>query len=438
MAVGPLTDLRNPLQISLRALEEKYPQYHIVLWASDGGSPELMPGTRWFRRDSELISTNNRGFWGFSNGTHHYEYYLIIEGIFTYKNNKMNSSNYSTFVASTAGFDFEKKECIMKTIPEFSNSWMSRLSPDMCLKDLTLPGTRSSSASTYWINDAANLNIEPEIHDKRLKLKLLGMHKFHKDSVRAQLNSGIRLLDLRCDEERRLRHGPIVLDKQLDDVLDHVKEFLTVNTKEAVMIMLSFSSASVEYDDSKPWSEGYSIKNDEVPKNFNRELKRDMIKDDFLYTGKEWPKLSDVRGKAVIFREWDVESDQDRWGLDCRLPKWEAVRCSGSSTKACDLAAKRWKELKRDFSSRDSLISIVLGACLRHDPTDEESWVLPLETAPLLQKKAEEYVKKQKTKLKHLWVYGDDMKEETSMAIAKLNFWGSGDQKPSRPESAPA
>ncbi|KAJ0327585.1 hypothetical protein COL5a_005972 [Colletotrichum fioriniae] len=314
-----------------------------------------------------------------------------------------------------------------------ARSWMKHLPDEMCVKDLSLPGTRCSSASTYWINDVANIDVEPEIRDKKLKSRLLSMHKCHKDSIRTQLQNGVRLLDLRCDGERRLRHGPLVLEKQLDDVLDHVRDFLKENKDETVMIMLSFSSASATYDADKHWSEGYSINYDDVPVNFNKDFKRDMKKEKLLYTGKEWPLLRDVRGKAVIFRGWDVDSEEDRWGLECRLPVWVAARSSTSSIKAGDLAAQRWEDLAGDFSSRESLKSIVLAACLHHDPTDEAGWVSPLQTAPILQNKAEEHLKKSTRKMKHLWVYGDDMKEKTNMAIAKLNFWGSDDEGPSRP-----
>ncbi|KAK1716288.1 PLC-like phosphodiesterase [Colletotrichum lupini] len=432
MAVGLPTSAKNPVQNRLQVLQAQYPEYHVVIWASAGGSFKLLPGTRWVRKGVELIQFSN--LLGLSTDTRHFEYYIIIEGAFRYRNKYMKATDYRDYVGSTANFDFEKRQCVMQPKTDFcAKSWMKHLPDDTCVKDLSLPGTRCSSASTYWINDVANIDVEPEISDKKLRLQLLGMHKCHKDSIRTQLQNGVRLLDLRCDGERRLRHGPLVLEKQLEDVLDDVRDFLKDNKNETVMIMLSFSSASATYDADKHWSEGYSINYDDLPKNFNRDFKRDMKKENLLYTGKQWPLLRDVRGKAVIFRGWDVDSEEDRWGLECRLPVWVAARSPTSSIKAEDLAAQRWESLAGDFSSRDSLKSIVLAACLHHDPTDETGWVSPLQTAPILQNKAVEHLKNSTRKMKHLWVYGDDMKEKTNLAIAKLNFWGSDDEGPSRP-----
>ncbi|GKT44983.1 1-phosphatidylinositol phosphodiesterase [Colletotrichum spaethianum] len=346
----------------------------------------------------------------------------------------MTRNNYLTYVASTADFDFEKKECVMPPKPEFSAScWMSHLDDNLSLKDLTLPGTRCSSASASWINDAGDIDAEPEIDDKKLKTKILDMHKYHKSSILTQLNSGIRLLDLRCDASRTLRHGPLTLDKQLDNALDQVKTFLEANKSETVMVILSFSSATAEYDATKPWSEGYSVKVDNVPGHFNKEVKRDMQNDKVLYTGTEWPCLGDVRGQVVIFRGWGLDSDEDRWALDCRLPMWDSADGSPAFTKATDLATQRWSEIVEDFSSQNSLKSIILAASLNHDPTSDTTWIPPLQTAPILQKKAEEHIKQCSKQLQRLWIYGDDMEERTNMAIAKLNFWGSDDEGVSRP-----
>ncbi|KAK1980790.1 PLC-like phosphodiesterase [Colletotrichum cereale] len=313
--------------------------------------------------------------------------------------------------------------------PEFSaTSWMSHLDDDLNLNDLTLPGTRCSSASASWINDGGDIDVEPEIEDQKLRSRILEMHKYHKSGILAQLNSGVRLLDLRCDSSRKLRHGPLTLDKQLDSALDQVKTFLAVNKSEAVMIVLSFSSATAEYDASKSWSEGYSVKFDDVPAQFNKQIMRDMQNDKALYTGTEWPRLGDVRGQAVIFRGWSLGSAEDKWALDCRLPLWESAYGSPEFSQASELATQRWNQIADDFSSQNSLNPIILAASLNHDPKSDTTWILPLQTAPILQKKAEEHIKQCVNQLKHLWVYGDGMEERTNMAIAKLNFWGSDDE----------
>ncbi|TKW56614.1 hypothetical protein CTA1_3518 [Colletotrichum tanaceti] len=442
MAVG--SPLKNPVQARLEALQAKYPQYHIVLWYSDAGSCfSFLPGTRWAGRTSEEIPASP-SLTAFRNVARHFECYFMIEGTFEYDHKKMNSTNYSTYVASTAEFDFDKKQCIMRPKPEFSAScWMKYLDDDLSLRDLTLPGTRCSSATSNWINDAGDLDVEPQIKDRRLTSRILEMHKHHKSSILAQLNSGVRLLDLRCDGLRALRHGPPTIEKQLDDALGQVKRFLADNGSETVVVVLSFSSATVAYDDAaKPWPEGcYSVKADDVPQHFNTDVSRDVQGDKGLYTGTEWPRLGDVRGQAVICRGWGLDSDADRWGLDCRLPAWDSAdggspsssaATTTTATKAAELAEQRWSEIAEGFRGHDSLASIVLAASLRHDPGCDATWIPPLRTAPILRKKAEEHMSQCPRRLPRLWIYGDDMDEKTNMAIAKLNIWGSDDEGANR------
>ncbi|KAK2015252.1 hypothetical protein LZ32DRAFT_672707 [Colletotrichum eremochloae] len=361
MAVGGTPKNHTPLQARLESLKAKNPQYHIVLWYSDAGSCfNLLPGTRWIRQTKrEDISAGN--FF-----THHYECYLIIDGAFEYDHKKMTQSNYMTYVVSTGTFDFESKQS------EFSaSSWMSHLDDGLSLKDLTLPGTRCSSASASWINDAGDIDIEPEIEDQKLKSRILAMYKHHKSGILGQLNSGVRLLDLRCDASRKLRNGPLTLDKQLDCALDQVKLFLAANKSETVMILLSFSSATAGYDASKPWPEGYYVNVDDVPEHFNKQVMRDMNNDKALYTGTEWPRLGDVRGKAVIFRGWALGPGEHKWALDCRLPLWKSAWGSPEFSQASELAIQRWNEIAGDFSTQESLKSIILAASLNHDPKSD-------------------------------------------------------------------
>ncbi|KAJ0303276.1 hypothetical protein COL516b_006795 [Colletotrichum fioriniae] len=112
MAVGLPTSAKSPVQNRLQVLQAQNPQYHVVLWASDGGFLKLMPGTRWVRKGVELIQLSN--LWNLTTGTHHFEYYIIIEGGFQYRNKNMKATNYWDYVGSTASFDFEKRQCVMQ------------------------------------------------------------------------------------------------------------------------------------------------------------------------------------------------------------------------------------------------------------------------------------------------------------------------------------
>lgn len=90
MAVGLPTSAKSPVQNRLQILQAQYPQYHVVLCASAGGSLKLLPGTRWVRKGVELIQFSN--LLGLTSGTRHFEYYIIIEGAFQYRNKYMKAT----------------------------------------------------------------------------------------------------------------------------------------------------------------------------------------------------------------------------------------------------------------------------------------------------------------------------------------------------------
>lgn len=102
-------------------------------------------------------------------------------------------------------------------------NWM-RYMPDVSLSRLSIPGTHDSGAINF--DDLITPN--SAVITQTL-------------SIREQLNSGVRFLDIRCRHQNGLcniYHGNVYLLLQLTDVLNDVYGFLNENPSEAVIISI--------------------------------------------------------------------------------------------------------------------------------------------------------------------------------------------------------
>lgn len=293
---------------------------------------------------------------------------------------------------------------------------MKYLNEELSLESLTLPGTRRSSAVARDVIEA----LLESNHDEAVREKMLAMHMHHEDTICKQLHRGIRLLDLGCSESHDcIAYDDIVLASQeVENALATIKKFLKVNSSETVLVLFSRSCAHLDCTSPKT--------------SFDARM-REMCSDrEAFYVDTKWPTLREAKGKIVVLRGWNSEPGED-WCLDFRhhLAKQAGVpqySCTAKISSAADLVEARWEQISSDLESEHLARRIVLGACLRHEPTDEGGpWILHSSTAGRLQTKMKDHIKKRDGRMMGFWFWGDFMREETNTAIAKLNHLGPGD-----------
>ncbi|KAK2729526.1 1-phosphatidylinositol phosphodiesterase [Colletotrichum kahawae] len=393
MAVGT----KSPLASFLHQQAEKWTGHQVVVWRCDKGEIEFSCDTLHAHFDQGGPKPHTY----FSKGGYTYGLCVIIDGTFQYINSSMTKDNHNLYVLSTAPgvFNEEKGFSFTPQSKLKSTSWMQYLSPDVPLDKVTLPGTRYSCASASNIEDA-DVHLEPE--DRDLAQSIKNMHIHHDDSISQQLNKGIRLLDICCGVDNFVSHGPLTIaNTYVEDALDAVKRFLENNDKETVVVLLNWSSFCLKVDSAKPWQEGgFSTLDDEMPAGFHEYMKTILKDDKFYYTGNTWPKLNEVRGKAVIGCGWTTD-DHDhlgKWGVACQPPKWQLARFS-TPYSSKQLIGERWEKIKNELcTSPDKHRAIVLAGSLQHDPNPKtkDGWIVPRTTAAGLQEELRSHIKKRK------------------------------------------
>lgn len=156
--------------------------------------------------------------------------------------------------------------------------WMSSLSDSLNLSQLSLPGTHDTMA--FYGGDIAQAQSMP---------------------LATQLNSGVRVLDIRCRHYYNgfaIHHGPIYQYANFDDVLYAVSQFLHNNPRETVLMRVK-----------EEWN----------PEGNTREFWQTFQLYAQKYPGLFWdyssanPKLGDVRGKVVLLQNF---SAPQQFGID--------------------------------------------------------------------------------------------------------------------------
>jgi 1-phosphatidylinositol phosphodiesterase len=166
--------------------------------------------------------------------------------------------------------------------PLNGENWMSKVDGSKSLYDMSIPGTHATCA--LYGGDAAQTQ---------------------KKTLKAQLNDGIRFVDIRCRqiEDTFAIHHDLVYEKINfgDGVLKVCLEFLADHPKEAIIM---------------------SVKPEYTP--VNNKLTFEQVFDKYIkdYQCKnQWyfddtvPTLDDVRGKIVLFRRFDTDDPNQVKGL---------------------------------------------------------------------------------------------------------------------------
>ncbi len=155
------------------------------------------------------------------------------------------------------------------------SSWMSTVADATPLSNMTIPGTHDT---------AAIHNLIPYVTAQRM-------------SIPRQLNSGIRYLDLRCQDNNgslRMHHGPVDLDLSLIQVLEMLETFLIANPTEAII-------AQVKDERDQP-SPGFAAA-------FQATLEANNNRFGKLFElGVTTPTLGNVRGKIQLVRRFSSPS----------------------------------------------------------------------------------------------------------------------------------
>lgn len=154
------------------------------------------------------------------------------------------------------------------------NNWMASKSNLLLVSQLSIPGTHDSGAL-----------YEP----------VSGTAKCQNLSIADQLNAGVRFLDIRCrhiNDAFAIHHGSIYQNANFNDVLNAVIGFLNSNPSETVIM---------------------SVKEEHTPSGNTRSFEQTF--DTYVAANpSKWllsssiPKLSDARGKIVLFRRFGAGS----------------------------------------------------------------------------------------------------------------------------------
>ena len=171
------------------------------------------------------------------------------------------------------------------------SNWMACLPHDTELTTLSIPGTHDSHSTEYNVEIPFPLTIVSTIAETQ------------RYEIGDQLNFGVRFLDLRVGEDKRMRHGRIQLRGKLADCLNVIQDFLRGHPSETVLVSVKWdhetiTGSSVAQPD---WFHGY-VEDEWDWRNWPRT--------------EEWPTLSSVRGKAILLRRYSGNCGQGNCGID--------------------------------------------------------------------------------------------------------------------------
>lgn len=166
----------------------------------------------------------------------------------------------------------------IKRLPD----WMSALNGAHSLNKYSIPGTHDSGTQHTGDGIAHTQNF----------------------GISAQLEDGIRFLDIRLDgvtefdQDLVVKHGCILCFLSFGEVLDSCKAFLNDHSGETIIMLVNASGCLYSNIESR----------------FKHYLEQDAYKNLF-YLGETMPTLDQVRGKVVLFRRFKTD-DNSVLGID--------------------------------------------------------------------------------------------------------------------------
>lgn len=123
----------------------------------------------------------------------------------------------------TTGLTAETTQTISYCADDPTNNarWMDCISSNIKISQLSIPGTHESGATQG-----------------------IAMAKCQSTGIRAQLDAGVRALDIRIYKDMSIYHGIIYMGKDLNDVMADIKNFLNDNPSEFLIISIKDENGS--------------------------------------------------------------------------------------------------------------------------------------------------------------------------------------------------
>lgn len=193
-----------------------------------------------------------------------------------------NLKNGDVITRTSAGYNYiadangAETSFMIAFIPEEEYEWMSKLSDNLNLYELSIPGTHDSGTKEVAINYA--------------------VCQFF--TIAEQLSAGIRFFDIRLDGNLNLSHGGTDCHVSFTQVLDWCDDFLTAHPKETIIMRVKEEDGSISD----------KIKNYFADPSNQKRVSR-FLRDTKLH------KLGECRGKIVMLREFPEPDAGGPWGI---------------------------------------------------------------------------------------------------------------------------
>jgi len=187
--------------------------------------------------------------------------------------------------------------------------WMKELSDDIYINRLTIPGTHDSGTYRGYGGIIAQCQ---------------------KWSITEQLEAGIRFLDIRCRhyENNFLIHHSFVFEHlTFDDVQKMMINFLKSNASEVIVMRLSDEFKAEK--NTRSFEETLEVKMQPYREYY------------YLYNGKNYPILKDVRGRIILLNDFDAK--ETKWII------YKALKAQDNYDIAHGQDAKKWEEINNQF-----------------------------------------------------------------------------------------
>lgn len=284
------------------------------------------------------------------------------------------------------------------------STWMSRLSNDTRISQLSIPGTHDSHCTR---DNLKGMNSWGMI-GRMIETQDTGIYQ--------QLKNGVRYVDLRVGEGKRMRHGKVELRGELGDCLNEIDYFLKENSSEAVLVHIMWDHPDVDEPD---W--------------FTEHVREQWWNHRWEYSN-EWPTLGGIRGRALLLRRFKDNSKSSVLGIDVRQffgkdhsdtsqGKWDS---SPQGNQSGDDYNDKWNMVQQHLqkamnsSKDDNVVYITNSAGVYLFQGVQQR--MPADYAEMNNPKLVYYLKDLKGKQRLGVVQMDFINEEASRLIYEKNF----------------